>query len=168
MTYLPSTPVKYCKIKTAGVGTAAGFGLHLWNCQENQDAEFSTKGNAKYNNTPLKGLFFSNWFFNCGGLTADYYFNCKYNTINDSTTFTGYTTFFTNEPDLYKNMYMGSMNQWFNGVNYPSLFAGSINSIGQPMFQINYSNAKNSVPTTLNTSSHLSTHIFLLPVSENK
>lgn len=166
MSYLPSTPVKYCQIKTAS--TATGFSLHLWDCQENQDAEFSTKGNAKYNNTPLKGMYFSNWTLLLGGLTADYNYNCKYNTVDDATTFTGYTSFFTNEPDIHKNSYMGSMNQYLNGVNYPSLFAGTINAVGQPMFRLNFWIARNSTSATMGTNSHRDTHIFLLPVSENK
>ncbi len=46
---------------------------------------------------------------------------------------------------------------------------GSVQSlVGQPLFRINYSATRDSVGAARGTASHLSSHIFLLPIAENK
>ncbi len=166
MSYLPSTPIKFCKMKA--VSSATGFGLHLFNHEDTQDAEFCTKGSARYNNTKLKGLYFANWFFNTGGSTADWQFTCKYNTIDNTTAF-GSGTSFHGSPNYPINLFMGSMFQWYTGLSQPPYWNGSVQSVvGQPLFRINYSATRNSVGAARSTSSHLSSHIFLLPIAENK
>lgn len=167
MSYLPSTTFKFCSVTTAINGGAIGFGLHLFNMDSNQDAEFSNKGNARYNNTPLKGLYFFNWFIDFGGTSADYYFNCKYNTLDDATVFTGYQTSFPVGNNYKKNIGIGSINQYHNGYNYPSLYP-NIQTVGQPLFKINYNFTRNSVSATRATNSNTSTHLFLIPISENR
>jgi len=167
MSYLPATAVKFCSVSSVVSGGATGFGLHLFNMGSNQDAELSSKGNARYNNTPLMGLYFFNWFINFGGTSADYQFNCKYNTVDDTTTFTGYQTSFPVGPNYYKNIAIGSVNQYHVGVNYPSLYP-NVQTVGQPLFRINFNYTRNSVGAIRGTSSHTSTHMFMLPVGENR
>lgn len=167
MSYLPSTAVKFCSVASAVSGGATGFGLHLFNMDSNQDAEFSNKGSARYNNTPLKGLYFFNWFINFGGTSADYYFNCKYNTLDDTTVFTGYQTSFPVGASYAKNIGIGSVNQFYNGNQYASLYP-NVQTVGQPLFRINFNASKNSLGVIRGTTSHVSTHLFMLPISENR
>lgn len=159
MTYIPSTPVKYVKASTTAA--AAGFGTHLWDYLSNQDGEFCRKDTAAYNNTRLKGLFFSNWFFACGGTSFDYQFGCIYNTIGENVAISNYKG-----NTAYKASFLGGMEQYGAGV-YAYWHSTMVN-IGVPIYGVNASKSRNSVGATNNTSRNLSSHIFMLPIAENK
>jgi len=157
MTYIPSTPIKY--VKADSTATATGFGTHLWDFASNQDAEFCRKATASYDNTKLKGLYFSNWHFNIGAFSLDYQYNVFYNTLGDNITVSNYTG-----NQSYKNAYVGSMTQIYSVAPWWN----SIVALGAPKYGINSSGTKNSVGAARSTSRNLNSHIFMLPIAENK
>lgn len=159
MTYIPSTHIKYVKASTTAA--ALGFDTHLWDYLSNQDGEFCRKNTATYNNTRLKGLFFSNWFFDCIGTSLDYQFACIYNTIGENIAISSYTGNAT-----YKASFLGGMDQYGLGLCY--FWSSTVVHVGVPIYGVNLSRARNTAGSTRNTSRHLSSHIFMLPIAENK
>lgn len=157
MTYLPNTPIKY--VKTATSVSVAGFGTHLWDYLSNQDAEFCRRTTATYDNTPLKGLYFSNWFFNIGGFSAlDMFHYVIFNTINETVSRDSYTG-----ASLYKNLYVSSMTQNTNTIPHWH----NVIALGTPKFAIN-SSLSEYKGAPRNTGRELNSHIFMLPIAENK
>ena len=157
MSYLPETPIKY--VKAATTATALNFGTHLWDYLDNQDAEFCRKSTARYDNTPLKGLYYSNWFFNIGSFSVDWQFTVRFNTVGDNFVDTNYSG-----ATFYRNIYMCNMSQIYGTTLYHS----SVMALGSPIYGINSSATKNSVGAARATSRNLSSHIFMLPVAENQ
>jgi len=157
MTYIPSTPIKY--VKADSVASEAGFGTYLWDFLYTQDAEFCRKTTASYDNTRLKGLYFSNWHFNVGAFSGDYQYYVQYNTIGEDNIPVDYSG-----SQFYKNAYIGSMSE----VSYVLVWWNNIVALGTPKYGINSSEAINSILRPQYTTRDLNSHLFMLPISENR